>query len=100
MLQMIGRMLAHQIDDGYLSPARIVQIRETIPETGAEMQEGARGFFSHARVAIGGSGGNTFEETKRATYLLDSVKRSDQMNFRSARVCKAGVDASGEQRAN
>ena len=63
MLQMIGRMLANQIDDGYLSSARIVQIRETIPETGAKMQESAGWFLGHARIAVRCSGNDTFEQT-------------------------------------
>ena len=38
VMQMIGRMLADQVDDRHLRPAGIVQIREAVAEAGAEMK--------------------------------------------------------------
>jgi hypothetical protein len=32
---MIGRVLAYEVDDRHLSPAGIVEIRETVPEARA-----------------------------------------------------------------
>ncbi len=42
--QMIGGMLADEVDDRHLGPAGIVQIRETIAEAGAEMKSVHAGF--------------------------------------------------------
>jgi hypothetical protein len=61
MAQMIRGVLAHEVDNGHARPACIVQIRETVPETGAKMHEGACGFSCHARIAVGGSGDNPLE---------------------------------------
>ena len=53
MPQMICGVLADEVNDRHVSPACIVQIREAVPETRAEMQECACGFFGHARIAVG-----------------------------------------------
>jgi hypothetical protein len=97
---MICGVLANEVDNGHACPACIVQIRETVAETRAEMQEGAGGFFSHARIAVGGSGDNAFEETEHAAYFRHSVKRSDEVNFRSAGVREAHFNPSSYQGAN
>ena len=97
MPQMICGVLANEVDNGHACPACIVQIRETVAETRAEMQEGAGGFFSHARIAVGGSGDNAFEETEHAAYFRHSVKRSDEVNFRSAGVREAHLYAGGDE---
>ncbi len=66
-------MLADDVHDGNLRAARVVQIRHAISQARSEMQQCARRFFSHARVAVCRSGNDTFEETKDATI---SVTRS------------------------
>jgi hypothetical protein len=70
-------MLAHEVDDRYACPARIVQICQAVSETGHDMQQGACRFFSHARIAIGRSGDNTFEQPEYASYF----ECGDNMNF-------------------
>ena len=93
-------MLSDEVDDGHLCPASIVQIRETVGETGTEMQESARRLFRHARIAVRSSSHNSFEEAEHAAHFRQPVERSDQMNLRSARVCKTRVNTAGGQRAN
>jgi hypothetical protein len=93
MPQMICGVLADEVNDRHVSPACIVQIREAVPETRAEMQECACGFFGHARIAVPGACDNAFEETEHAAYFRHSVKSGDKMNFRSARICEGGVNA-------
>ncbi len=93
-------MLPDEIDDGHLRPASIVQIRETVGETGTEMQDGACRLFRHARITVRSSSRNSFEKAEHAAHFGQPVERSDQMNLRSTRVCKTGVNTAGGQRAN
>jgi hypothetical protein len=64
------------------------------------MQQGTGRFFSHARIAVGGSGNDSLKKAEHATHFGDPVKSGDDMHFRSARICEAGVYASREQRPN
>jgi hypothetical protein len=90
-------MLADEIDHRHLSSRGIVQIGETICEAGSEMQKGTSRLFSHASIAIGGSGHDAFEETERATDLWYVIQRGDDMNFRGARICEAGINATRDE---
>jgi hypothetical protein len=93
-------MLANQVDDRYPRPAGIVQIRETIRKSGAEMKQSARRFLRHAGVAVRRSRRNAFEQAKDAAHVSDSVKGGNDVNLRGAGVGKASVDSSGEECAN
>src|SRR5579863_5859534 len=97
---MMSCMLADDVDDRHVRPARIVQIGETIPKTGAEMKQSACRFLRHAGITICRSGYNSFEQSQNAPHFTDSVKCSNDVDFRGARVCKARVYPSGEKRAN
>jgi len=92
-------MLADKIDNLYVSAARIVQIREAVRETRAEMQKGTGRLFCHARIPISGAGDNTFEKTKHATYSRHPVQLGDQVNFRGAWIRETCFDPSSGQRA-
>jgi len=61
MAQMIGRMLANDVDDRHLRPAGIVQIGDPVAEAGAKMKEGACWFPGHARITICRSRYHAFE---------------------------------------
>ena len=100
MLQMICGVLADKIDYRYVRPICIVQIRRTISQTRAKVQEGTCRLFRHAAIAIGGSGSYAFEETKDAAHFRCLIKSSDQMNFRSAGVGETRFNPSGYQGAN
>src|SRR6266446_3029969 len=93
-------MLSDNIEDRNMRPAGVVQVREAIAKTRAKMKERAGGFPSHARVPVGSCRNNAFEKTENATHFRPLVKRRDDVHFRSARVCKAGIDSSGNQRSN
>ena len=97
---MMSGVLTDEINDWHVRPARVVQIGESVPETGTEMKQSACRFLSHAGVAVRGSGHNSFEQAQHASHFSDSIKSSNDMDFRRARVCKAGVYPSGQQRAN
>jgi hypothetical protein len=97
---MICGVLADKIDYRYVRPICIVQIRRTISQTRAKVQEGTCRLFRHAAIAIGGSGSHAFEETKDAAHSRCLIKSSDQMNFRSAGVGETRFNPSGYQGAN
>ena len=97
---MISGVLADEVDDRHLGPARVMQIRETVGETGAEMQQGARRLFSHPRIAVGRSGHDAFEEAQYAANFRCAVQRGNNVNFRCAWVGKTSVDGSSNQGAN
>src|SRR5271166_1458780 len=64
------------------------------------MQQGARWFFCHTRIAVGGPGDDTFEETKHAAYFRRAIQRGNNVDFRSARVCEARFHSTGHQGRN
>ena len=78
---MVTRMLTDDVDDGNVGATGVVQIGETVGETGAEMQQSAAGFLRHASEAIRGSSDYTFEQAEDATHFRHAVERCDQMNF-------------------
>src|SRR5579863_3644151 len=97
---MMSCVLADAVDDRHVRPARIVQIGEAIPEPGTEMKQSACRFLRHAGITVCSSGYNSFEQSQHAPHFSDSIKSSNDMDFRGARVCKAGVYLPGQQRAN
>ena len=99
MFEVVRRMLPNQIDDRHFSPAGIMQIGETVAQARAEMQQSARRFLGQPRVPIGGSGDDTLEEAQNAAHLRDLIERGHEVDFRSAWIGEASVDAAGEQRA-
>jgi hypothetical protein len=74
-------MLANQVDDRYLRPAGVVQIREAVRQAGAKVKQSACWFPSHAGIAIGSARDHAFEETEHTTHFRCSVKRSDNVDF-------------------
>ena len=64
-MQMIRRMLANQVDDRYLRPAGVVQIREAVRQAGAKVKQSACWFPSHAGIAIGSARDHAFERFDR-----------------------------------
>jgi hypothetical protein len=92
-------MLPDDVYHRHLSPPRIVEIRETVAEAGTEIKESACRPFSYARIAIRSSGDNSFEEAEHSADIGDPVKGVEDVDFGSARIRKAGVDASCRKRA-
>src|SRR5205823_1500533 len=100
MAQMISRMLANDVDDRHLRPARIMQIGDPVAEAGAKMKESACWFPGHARITICRSRYHAFKQTEQAAHFRHSVDGSNYMDFRGARIRKTGLNASPNQRAN
>jgi hypothetical protein len=74
-------MLADEVHDGHMCPDGVMQIRQTVGETGAKMQEGARRPFNHTRVAVRCPGANPLEQAEHAANFRLSVEGSDQMDL-------------------
>ena len=100
MTQMIRGVLADQIDDRNARPAGVVQIRQAVGQPWAEMQQSASWFLRHPRIAVGRSTDHSFEQAEYATHFRNAVECGHDVHFGGARICEAGVDAGGDQRAN
>ena len=100
MLEVIGRVLADDVDDARARLLRVVQIGEPVAEPGAEMKQRARGLAGHAVIAVGGAGDDAFEQAQHATHAFDFVESGDEMHFGSAGIGEADVDAVHDQRAH
>jgi hypothetical protein len=93
-------MLAHNVDDRHVCPARIVQVRDPIGETRTEMKKSACWFSGHPCIAICGCRDNTLKQTEYAPHSSLSVECRNDVHFRGARIRKANFDPSGDQRRN
>jgi len=71
--------------------AGVVQIRETVPETRAEMQQRRRRLVGHACVSIGRARRNALEERENAMHFRDVIEGRDEVHLRRARVREAGI---------
>src|SRR5699024_3843604 len=92
---MISGLVAHDIDDPTARAARIVQVRQTVGQTGPAMQQCARGFAGDTIIPVGHAGDNIFLEPEGAMDTWALIHRSNEMHFAGARVCKTSVDACG-----
>jgi hypothetical protein len=93
-------MLPDNIDERNMRSASVVQVSEAIAKAWAEMKQGAGGLPSQARITVSSPGNNAFEETQNATNFRPPVKRRNNVHFRSAGICEAGIDSSGNQCSN
>src|SRR5438552_16026725 len=100
MAHMLRRMLANEVDDRHLRPARIVQIGDPVAEAGAKMKKSACWFPGHACITICRSRYHAFKQTEHAAHFRHPVKCSNYMYFRGAWVGEAGFNLSCNQRAN
>ncbi len=93
----VGRLIAHDVDDRARRPPRIVQVGERVREARAAMEQGGRRLARHARIAVGGTGNHALEQAEHAAHAGNAVERGDEMHLRRAGIGKAGVDAAGQQ---
>jgi hypothetical protein len=79
-------MLAHHVDDRNFRTSRVVKISKTIAQTWSEMKKGARRFFRHSSVTVGGSRYHTFEQPKHAAHFRNAIECGNDVHFGSAWV--------------
>jgi hypothetical protein len=85
-------VIANDVHHRRVRAHRVVQVRQTVGETGSKVQQRDRGPVEHARVPVGRARHHAFEQAKHATHVTDAVERGDKVHFRRAGVGKADVD--------
>ncbi len=97
VLDVIGRVLAHHVDDARIGLLGVVQIGEPVGEAGAEMEQGRGRFPSHPVIAVGGPRQHPFEEPQHAAHARHLVEGGHEMHLGRARVGEADIDPSRQQ---
>ena len=100
MLDVVGRVLAHDVDDRRVRLLRVVQVGETVGEARAEVQQGRGGLPGHPVIAVGGACQHALEQAQHAAHARHLVEGGDEVHLRRARVGEANVDAARKQRAD
>ena len=80
-MEMVRRVLADHVDDRYLRPAGVVQIRKAVAESGTEMQQRACRFLRHASISVGCASDHAFEQAQHAPHFWNPVKRGNNVDF-------------------
>ena len=98
MGDVIGRVLAHDVDDRRVGLLRVVQVGEPVAEAGAGVQQGGRRLPGHAAIAVRGAGHHALEQAQHAPHAVDAIQRRAEMHLRGAGIGEAGIDAARQQR--
>jgi hypothetical protein len=93
-------VLADYVHHRHVCPARIVQVRQAVSETRAEMQKSTRRFFSHACVAIRRSRNYSLKEANNTVNFRHVIECGHEMNLGSAGIRETRINTSGCQGAN
>ena len=100
VLDVIERVLAHDVDDAGARLLGVVQVGRRIGEAGTEMQQGRGGLVGHAVVAVGRAAAHAFEQAEHAAHALDPVERAHEVHLRGAGIGEADFDAALHQGPN
>ncbi len=93
------RVIADDVDDRRTRPPGVVQVREPVPEAGAEVQQRGPGPVGHSGIPVGGTGRHTLEQRQQRSHLRYVVERGHEVHLRCAGVREAVVDTGGDERA-
>ena len=94
---MIGGVIAHHVHYRTQCLACVMQIGHAIREPRPQMEQGARRFARHARIAIGRAGDHAFEQGQDRLHAGDLIDRLHQLHFRGAGIRKTNLDATADQ---
>ena len=100
VIDVIGRVLADDVDDAGRGLLGVVQVGDAVAETGTEMQQRRGRRALHAVVAVGGAGHHAFEQAEHAAHAVDAIERGNEVHFRSARVGETHVHLARDQRSH
>jgi hypothetical protein len=92
-------MLTDEVDHRHLRALGIVEIRQSVCESGAKVKQRARGLLRHASVSVSCSCNHSLEETKNAAHLSASIQRRDNVYLRRSWVGKTSVYSTPKQRS-
>ena len=74
-----------------------MDVGEPVGEAWPEMQQCRRRLSAHSRVAVGGTGDDTLEQTEYTAHALDPVECGDKMHLRGAGIGEAHIDPAPHQ---
>ncbi|MPM59317.1 hypothetical protein SDC9_106157 [bioreactor metagenome] len=99
-VQVVAGVVAHDVHHRRVGAARIVHVGQCIGQAGTCVQQGARGLFGHARIAVCSAGDHALEQSQHAAHLRLAVQRRDEVHLRRTGVGKAHVHVVGQQRVH
>ena len=59
-------MLANDVDNRHVGTPRVMQVREAVSQSWAQMKKGTSGLFCHTGVTIGSRRRDTFKQRQNA----------------------------------
>jgi hypothetical protein len=84
-------VVAHDVDDGHLALARVVQVGQAVAQAAAQVQQRGGGLAGHAGVAVGGAGGHALEQGQHGAQAWFAVQRGDEVHLAGAGVGEADL---------
>ena len=100
VLQVIRRVIAHDVDDGRRGTARVVEVRDAVCKAGPEVQERARRLLRHAPVAVGRARYDAFEKPEHRTHALDRIECGNEVHFGGPGISEADFYAALHERTD
>lgn len=95
--QVVGGVVAHDVEDAAACLAGVVEVGCGVGEAGGEVEEGGGDPARHPVIAVGGAGRATFEQAKDAAHFRVGVEGGHEVHLRGAGVGKTSVDSRGEE---
>jgi hypothetical protein len=65
-----------------------VEIRNSVGESGAQVEKRQSGSSSHPAIAIGSAGADALEQAENCANPVHPIERRDEGHLRSAWICK------------
>ena len=93
----IGGVLADDVDDAGVGLLGVVQVGQPIGEAGAQVQQGGRRPSQHAVVAVGRARHHALEQAQHAAHARHLVQGGHEMHLRRAGIGEADVHSAREQ---
>ncbi|KAG1529950.1 hypothetical protein G6F50_017649 [Rhizopus delemar] len=81
VLDVIGRVVTHDVDHGGAGALGVVQVGQAIAQARAQVQQRGGRLVGHARVAVGRARHHAFEQAQHATHLGLAIQRRDKVQF-------------------
>ena len=100
IFDVIGGMLADDIDDAGFRLLGVVQIGQAVGQTGGQMQQGGGRLAQHAVIAVRSAGDHALEQPQHAAHAGHLVQGGDEMHLGGAGVGEADVDVTSDQGAH
>ena len=97
VFHVVGGVVAHNVQHRHLALAGVVQVGQAVAQPAAQMQQGGGGLVGHARVAVGGAGGDSLEQGKHRPHLGLVVQGRHKVHFTGAGVAEANLNTGVHQ---